>query len=348
MYEPDFRQPDPPGVQPVKPGSRPWLPLIVIVVVGILFAVAVYYPIPIFWRFVPGVVQDVEDLVEIEGATDYNSEGSLYLTTVSIDDSVTFADWVLDAFDDESVVVLKDDVTGGGSTEQLLEQARNDMRESKEAARDVAFTELNLLSPMAQVSRVVQGTPADGSLEVGDMLLAVNGLPTYTACQVQSEIVKSGVGQPVDLRIQRGKRDMTVELQTRALDEANPDYPIIGIQMEEKKGARAGLPRVSIDTGEIGGPSAGSMFALTIYDRLTPDDLTHGLQIAGTGSINCDGTVEPIGGVEQKVAAAEDQGAEIFLSPAGDFEAAQEAADDIEVVSVATFDDAVTYLEALS
>lgn len=347
MHDARWQPPDPPGAQPVRPSS-PWLRVIVVVVVAVLVVLSVYVPIPIFWRFVPGDVRDVEDLVRIEGATDYSSEGSLYLTTVSIDDSVTFAEWVRTAFDDQSIVVFKDDVTGGGSTRQLLEQARNDMQMSKEAARDVAFSELHMLPPLARVDRVIPESPADGVLERGDVVRSVNASPTFTICQVQSEIYKVGVGAPVELQVRRGGKVLALDVTTQALDDENPEYPIIGIEMEERRGARRSLPTVTIDTGEIGGPSAGTMFALTIYDRLTPEDLTNGLEIAGTGSINCDGTIERIGGVKQKVAAAEHEGAEIFLVPTGDFEAAQEAADDIEVVAVPTFEEAVEYLEGLS
>jgi PDZ domain-containing protein len=94
-------------------------------------------------------------------------------------------------------------------------------------------------------------------------------------------------------------------------------------------------------------PSGGLMMALTLYDLLTPDDLTRGRAIAGTGALECDGGVVPIGGIEQKVAGAEQEGAEIFLSPAGNVEAARRAADDIEVVAIARFEDALEYLDGL-
>ncbi len=104
---------------------------------------------------------------------------------------------------------------------------------------------------------------------------------------------------------------------------------------------------ISFDTGKIGGPSGGLMMTLALYDQLTPDDLTGGRKVAGTGTIGCDGGVGPIGGIEQKIAGAEEAGAEIFLAPAGNAAAAERVAEDIEVVSVATFDDALRYLEGL-
>jgi len=105
---------------------------------------------------------------------------------------------------------------------------------------------------------------------------------------------------------------------------------------------------IEFGPGEGAGASAGLRFALQIYDRLTLDDLTNGRQIAGTGEIGCDGGVGPIGGVEQKVAGAAREGAEIFLAPTLNAEAARAAAgDDIQIVSISTFSDAVEFLEGL-
>ena len=347
MFEPNWQPPDPPDVKPVK-GRNPWLPVIVLAVIGLLVFVAFWVSIPSFWRLEPGLVQDVEELVEIEGADDYSSSGSLYFTTVRVDDTVTFAEWVWTAFDDETVVVLRDDFTGGGTVEELTRQAREDMRRSKASASDVAFDALSLLPQMARVERVLPDAPATGKLRPGDLITAVAGEPVYTACETGAEIRRQGVGNPVEFKVQRGNREFAVTMETAALEPDFPDLPLVGIQLEDVGRLRNQLPGVEIDTGNVGGPSAGLMFALTIYDRLTPDDLTHGLEIAGTGGIQCDGTVIPIGGVPQKVAAAEETGAEVFLAPAQNADEARRAADTIEVVSVASFDDAVEYLSGLS
>ena len=102
---------------------------------------------------------------------------------------------------------------------------------------------------------------------------------------------------------------------------------------------------VSISSGDIGGPSAGLMWALGLYDLLTTGDLTDGRTIAGTGVIGLDGTVAPIDGVGQKIAAAADAGATVFLLPEDNAEAAAAAGDHgLELVPVASFDDAVDYL----
>lgn len=347
MYEPNWQPPDPPGVRPVK-ARNPWVPVIVLALVLGLVLLAVYVPIPVLWREVPGVVEDVEDLITIQGANDYSSEGSLYLTTVSFDDSVTFLDWVMAGFDDESVVVLKDDVTGGGSEEDLVRAARRQMLESKRAARNVALGELGLLRPSVRITRIVTDSPADGTLAIGDVVLSIAGSPIYQACEVSAILARHHVGDELAVVVRRDGERRSFRVGTAALDPQHPDSPLMGIVLRQGDPVPPDAPQITIDTGAIGGPSAGLMFSLGIYDRLTPEDITHGRAIAGTGSIACDGTVEEIGGVEQKVAAAERQGAEVFLSPAANYEAAAAAAEDIDVVSVATFDDAVEYLAGLS
>jgi PDZ domain-containing protein len=104
---------------------------------------------------------------------------------------------------------------------------------------------------------------------------------------------------------------------------------------------------VDFETGRIAGPSAGLMLSLALYDQLTPKDLTSGRQIAGTGTLGCDGDVGPIGGIRQKVAAARAEGAEIFLTPEGNVEEARSIGDGIEIVPVATFAEALGYLSGL-
>ena len=347
MFEPDWRQPEPPGVKPVK-SRNPWLPVIALGVVLALIVLALWVPIPIFWRELPGPVRDVEQLITVEGAPEYTSEGALYLTTVSFDDEVTFAEWIMSGFDDETVVVLKDDVTGGGSTEELLKAAREQMLQSKEDARNVALSELGMLQPSARISRVEEGSPAAGKIEVGDVVISVAGVPTYQVCEVGLAVREQGVDEEISVVVERDGRRRTLQMSTEALDPSQPETPMIGIVMKQTEALAPEAPDVKIDTGAIGGPSAGLIFSLAIYDRLTPDDITKGREIAGTGGIACDGTVQPIGGIERKVAAAENEGAEIFLAPAEDSAAAEAVAQDIEVVSVGTFDEAVEYLAGLS
>ena len=190
MQRNDWDLPEPSDVKPVK-GSEPWRLIIVGVILVVLAALAFWVPIPIFYRFLPGPVREVEELVEIKGATEYSSEGGLLLTTVSIDTTVTFADWIGTAFDSTSAVVMKEDVTQGGTDEELLREAGRQMRASKQHAEEVALSALGIAKPVgngARVVEVVDGSPADGVLRTGDVIVGVDGGEVGTTCEVGNAI----------------------------------------------------------------------------------------------------------------------------------------------------------------
>ena len=338
----------PPPVEPVR-GHGGWRLVIGIGALIGLLALAVFLPIPSIYAFLPGPVKSVEGLVEVGGAKTYSSEGDLYLTTVSVDTEITFVKLVAALIDPNKKIVGEEQVTGGGSQEDVLKQARQDMRASQQHAEEVALSALGIAEPEANGVRIAQtapDSPASGVLKAGDLIVAVDDSRVSTTCQVGSAIAAHDVGDEIQITVRRKGRRETFSLSTRP-DPTSPNTPIVGILMEDV-GYRfdSGLD-VKFDIGEIGGPSAGLMFTLALYDKLTADDLTAGRKIAGTGEIACDGGVGPIGGIEQKVAGAEAEGAEIFLAPAANAEAAQGAARDIEVVSVDDFQDAVDYLEGL-
>ncbi|MDQ3985329.1 MAG: PDZ domain-containing protein [Actinomycetota bacterium] len=340
--------PPPPGVEPVRgPRTLRW-----VIVLGLLLALVIgsnWIPLPIFYAYLPGPVRDVEERVEVGDAKTYSSEGKLYLTTVNVDIDVTLRDWIEAIFDPERTVVLKDDVTGGGSLEDLQREQEIQMQESKQHAEEVALAALGIAEPTgngARVSGTVDGAPADGVIRRGDVIVSVDGEKVSTTCDVGRAVDAHDIGEEVTFALRRAGEVETVILET-ARNPQDHNAPYVGVFMKEIDYKFKPGFEVDFETGEIAGPSAGLMFALALYDRLTPDDLTGGRDIAGTGTVACDGGVGPIGGIEQKVAGAEAHGAVIFLAPAGNAAAAEEVADDIEVVSVSTFDDAVRYLEDL-
>jgi Lon-like protease len=311
-----------------------------------LIAAAFTVPLPMFFGFVPGPVRDVEDLVEVHGANTYSSEGSLYLTTVSLDPKVTVVDWVTAAIDPTKSVVPKDQVTGGESLSESQRIQEEEMEVSKRNAQVVALGALNRATPGgdgAQVEGVLG--PSRGVIQRGDVIVEVDGQPTETLCDVGREIGDHEPGDQVEVTAVRDGARQTLSV-TAGNHPRIPGRAYIGIAMASDYEFDPGL-EVDFETGRIAGPSAGLMFALALYDRLTPDDLTDGKDIAGTGTINCDGSVGPIGGIEQKVAGAEQRGAEIFLSPVANADAARGAATEIEIVSIETFSDAREYLEGL-
>ena len=348
MQDPRFSLPDPPAVKPVK-GLPLWRWIAISVVVVGLFAAAVLVPIPVVYLYLPGPVRDVEELVEVEEGRVYSSEGSFYMTTVSVDTEVSFVELVIAAVSPSQQVVMKEDVTGGRSLEDLQSEQQAAMQDSQAHARQVALSELGLDSPTgdgAEVVTTITGAPADGVLLPDDVILEINGEPVDTTCDVGAAIDRHDTGDEITVTVERDgkRRSFDLELVENPLD-GSPGF--IGVQMRTLNFAFE--PGVSVDfkTGQIAGPSAGLVLALALYDLLTPDDLTAGRDIAGTGTLECDGGVGPIGGIQQKVAGARARGAEIFLAPLANIEEARAVADGIEVVPIATFDDAIEYLGGL-
>ena len=340
--------PEPPELEPVR-GVNPWLWLIGAGLSVALLAGAFFLPIPIFFSYLPGPVRDVEKLVEVKDARTYSSEGSLYLTTVSVDTQVTLFDLVQSIFDKEKTVVMQEEVTGGQSLRDLRRQQRQEIVASKRQAQQVALAALGFSRPEGDGARIratVEDAPAHRKLLPGDIIVSIDGTKTDTTCDVGRAVDAREIGDEVEVVVRRDGERRTLSMKT-APNPQDPTSSFLGVVMEDVNYRFDPGFEIEFETGEIAGPSAGLMFSLALYDRLTPEDLTGGREIAGTGTIDCDGGVGPIGGVEQKVAGAEERGAEIFLSPQANAEAAKAAADEIEVVPVSTFDDALEYLENL-
>lgn len=330
--------PPPPGV-----ARSYWRPLITLLVLVALFLFATRVPIPILYAYEPGPARDVENLVEVTGERTYSSDGSLFLTTVSIDTQVTAADWMRAAFDPAKRIVSREEVTGGLSFEEQERLQLDAMEASKEQARLVALSALGYPPPDgAEIVRVDEAAPAGSVLEEDDVIVEVNGEQVETTCDASLGIGEVEPGDQVELEVLRdGERESFALNTTR--HPQDPGMAYVGVAMTNND-YEPGV-EVEFDTENIGGPSAGLMFTLALYDQLTPDDLTGGRPIAGTGTIECGGEVGAIGGIEQKVAGAEAEGAEVFLAPSGNFDQALAVAGDIRVIEVANFSDALEYLE---
>ncbi len=348
----DMQAQPPQGTRPLAspggtPGSR-WRWLAIALVLLLVGWAAYNLPIPMFYAYQPGPARDVEELVEVTGERTYSSDGSLYLTTVSVDINVTFAELVSAGVDPAKAIVSKEEVTGGKSFEYLEKVQLQEMENSKEQARVVALTALGYPEPTGKGAEIVDvegNAPAGGKLEKGDLITGVNGTEVQTTCDASEFIGGVSPGEEVELSLLRQGQERTVTLDT-AENPMDPDKAYVGVLMTNPDGFKYD-PGIDVEfkTGKIAGPSAGLMFTLALYDQMTPDDLTSGREIAGTGTIGCGGEVGPIGGIEQKVAGAEAAGAEVFLAPADNYQAALGVADDIEVVEIANFDDALAYLE---
>jgi Lon-like protease len=344
--------------QPVSPDSstrtqrtgrtrRLWIWFATAIVLSGLAVGSFYIPVPFLYGYFPGPVRDVGKLVGVTTrAPTYPSDGRFYLTTVNVDVDMTVAEFVGAVVDPNATVVLESQVTGGASLDELKQIQEREMDVSKQHAREVALEAVDMGRAHSDGARVVRTdprAPADGVLESGDVIVAVNGAEVETTCDVGAVVDELRIGQETGVVVERDGRRTALTLRT-ARNPADPTSPYFGVFMEDINYRFDSGVEVDFQTGRIAGPSAGLMFSLALYDRLTPEDLTEGRDVAGTGTIDCDGGVGAIGGIEQKVAAAESQGAEIFLAPAANAAAARRVADDIDVVSVSDFDDAIGYL----
>ena len=348
MQDPGFAPPEHPDAKPVK-GLPVWRWAITSVVILAIAAAAVFVPIPVVYLYLPGPVRDIQELVEVEEGQTYSSEGSLYMTTVSVDTEVSFVEIVIAAISPDQRVVMKDDVTGGQSLEQLQSEQEAEMDISQAHARQVALSELGLDEPTgrgAEVVTTITGAPADGVLEPEDVIVEIDGQAVDTTCDVGRAIDDHETGDEITVTVLRDdkRRSFDLELVPNPID-GSPGF--IGVQMRTLGFRFSPGVKVDFKTGQIAGPSAGLMLALALYDLLTPEDLTAGHRIAGTGTLECDGGVGPIGGIEQKIAGAKREGAEYFLVPLSNMEEAKTVASGIELVPIGTFDDAIEYLGGL-
>jgi PDZ domain-containing protein len=305
----------------------------------------------------PGPTVDVlgEDrgkpIVRIDGKETFPTEGELRLTTVSVTNpeaelSLLEAMWAWMRTDSD-VLPVEAMYPENSTAEQERTQSAAQMVSSQDTAVAVALTELGYeLTTHVEVTGVNPGGPSDGELEPRDRLRAIEGREVEDVDDLLAVLEGVDPGDPVSVDLRRGDSDRTVDITTEAAPD-DPERAIMGVLI----GTGYQFPfdvRVAIDES-IGGPSAGLVFALSVYDTLTPGALTGGEVIAGTGTIAPDGRVGPIGGIRQKIAGAAEEGVQLFLVPPDNCSSAVLApvdSDDIQLVRADTMHDAVLALEA--
>ncbi|HEY7043699.1 MAG TPA: PDZ domain-containing protein [Nocardioidaceae bacterium] len=325
------------------------------VVLGALLLVAFFAPMP-YVVMSPGLTEntlgsfDGKQVITIDGHKTYPTSGRLDLTTVSVtspDYSPRLSE-ILQAWWDKDEIVIPRDVAypPSQSVEQVQQQNRTDMLDSQQSAIAAGLGEAGIPSVYVTVSDVEKDAPANGVLKTGDLITSVDGTTIHSVDAAISGISSVEPGSDVTLGIKRNDKDEQVTITTEA-SEDDPSKARIGVGLGETIDPPF---TVKINLGQnIGGPSAGTMFALAIYDMITPGPLTGGRHVAGTGTITPEGRVGVIGGVQQKIAGAYREGATVFLVPAGDCAEAAKSplADDIQLVKVETLDQAVNALEGI-
>jgi Lon-like protease len=300
----------------------------------------------------PGPAEDTLQLVSVEGARSYSSTGQLLLTTVAVQDELSFRAWI-DARTSRIVdAVPRERIYPPGSDrDDVAEMNAALMADSQLVATIAALEELGyeLEGEGALVAAVTEDAVTD-ELEPGDVIVAVDGATVRESRDVVDLVQASRPGEVVELLVAGTSGERLVRVTLGGSPE-DPDLPYIGILLTTE----LDLPvDVSIDAGVIGGPSAGLMFALSIIDRLGAEDLTGGAVIAGTGTVDRDGVIGAVGGVRQKIVGATDadsggRPATVFLVPRGNLEDARSATvpRDVLLVPVGTLEEALTALDEL-
>lgn len=353
----------PPRERLRAPESAPWTTylgfgLLIAAVVGtVVFATApspyvVETPGPVFDTLGEVDSSDGESvpLIEIPDETTYPTSGRLDLLTVYVlgsrENPLSWLEVAQAWFDPSRTVLPIDAVYPEGQTEdEADEESAAAMDTSQQDAVAAALTELDIpYNSVLTVAGVIEGTPSEGVLEAGDQILTAGGEPVGDVDALRAALAAAGVGTEVELGIRRDGAEVTVVLAP--VTSESDGSAVIGVFAS----SMYDFPiEVLIQLENVGGPSAGMMFALGIYDKLTPGELTGGEHIAGTGTIGGSGQVGAIGGIVQKMYGARDAGATWFLAPESNCgDVVGHIPSGVEVFSVADLDDAIDAVEAIA
>ena len=287
---------------------------------------------------------DGKDVITVTGTPTSTSKGHLNLTTVSVSSDLDLGSAVRYWLDGRYAVVPREAVIPAGQSEQQVDQRNAQaFKESQTSAETAALRVLGY--PVAvTVTGLPAGSPSAGALAAGDVVTTVDAKPVTSATRLRELVAAQKPGRAVAVGYTRAGRAATARVTLGRADD-DSTRAVLGVQIENRQ------PHpfdVRFDLDRIGGPSAGLMFALGVVDKVKPEDLTGGRFIAGTGEIDDDGEVGPIGGIPQKMRAARKAGATVFLAPADNCaEAAGAVPDGLRRVRIETLDGALAALDAL-
>ncbi|MFP1626708.1 PDZ domain-containing protein [Streptomyces sp. 5K101] len=301
---------------------------------------------------------DGEPVLKISGRKTFPTTGHLNMTTVR----VTGADYEMSLVEalygwlaHDNVVVPHDTLYPDGKTEeQSTQENAEEFSQSQESAKVAALRELKIpVASRVVVASVVKGSPSEGRLHAGDVIRAVDGTEIKDPGDVAEQVVKHKPGEDVVFTVVPAKAAAAAEKAGKE-PQATRKVTITAVKAQDDNRAIVGIQAgpdhtfpftIDINLADVGGPSAGLMFALGIVDKLTEEDLTGGKFVAGTGTIDEDGKVGPIGGIEMKLVGARKAGAEFFMTPAGNCaSAASDIPDGLTLVKVDTMADATKSL----
>ncbi len=317
----------------------------------------------------PSSAQPVGDRIsfgELDGeAEQFPSDGDVYFVTVTEPEQSLLSWWA--GRDEPAVQFLTTTERFGAQTpEQRRVFALESMRSAEQTAQFVALEalgfEVDIVPGEVLVRELVclettddgrecaEFAPSAEFLEPGDRLLEADGVELAGVEDLSGVLADKEPGDTVELVIDRPEEGEITATVPLIASPSDPDRTIVGFVPFDTR--RVELPfEVDIDTGRIGGPSAGLAFTLALIDELSPGELLGGDRVAVTGTIELDGSVGPIGGLRQKASAVQQAGVEVFLVPTAqgddDIAAARRAAPGLEIIPVADLDEALAELERL-
>ncbi len=270
-------------------------------IAGLFATIAIWFAVPMpYIVYEPGPAAATRPMVATAGAPQAaDGDGAFLMTTVRWTYANVFK-YVEATFDAHAEIFEKETITRGANRTDYVQRQRLQMRASHSDALEAVYRALDIpyeaKTDHVVVFSVVPGFAADGALHPGDRLLAIDGRTIAKDVDVRTAMEGKAAGDVAEVKVRRGDAERTVRLTLRALPDTDPPRAGMGITYGVLQTIESEDPayRVEMKAGSIGGPSAGLMFALEMYDRFTEGDLTRGRRIAGTGTIAPDGTVGAI------------------------------------------------------
>ncbi|KAA2262861.1 PDZ domain-containing protein [Solihabitans fulvus] len=283
-------------------------------------------------------------VVQISDQQPFPTTGHLTMTTVSLTDEVTLFGalglWASGRY----ALAPREEYYKPGQSEQQVQQ--DNVKAFQDSQTNAEVAALRYLGYQLKVTadQIVKGSPADNTIEPGDRLVSVNGKTFGNSDEMREVLKATKPGDKVAVTFQHDKQEpRTAEITLGKSDDRT--WGFLGVSPIDQADVKF---KVTITLPDVGGPSAGLMFALAIIDKLTPDNINGGQSVAGTGEIDPAGNVKPIGGIPFKMMAARDGGATVFLVPTANCEEAkQKAPDGLRLIKVDKLADAVSSLKAM-
>jgi len=303
-----------------------------------------------YFAFKPGSVNELSRRIVVSKGRSFEPSGEIHFTTISQDASINGWEFLEGTFKDSVHLIDEDSILGTRNRNENQTFNFDLMRVSKSTAVSVALSHLGLEPyKTTGVGVVSVGGPSEGILTTSDVIIAINGKKVFTDQDLIFEIRGHEPLEVIRLDVEKidgsDPREISIELGSR---EDEPSIAFLGIAPQTRLEDNDDLPvQVLVNTGKIGGNSAGLALTLSVLDVLTPGELTGGFQIATTGTIDLEGNVGPIGGVEQKTVTAREAEMDLFLVPEDSLEKARKHAGEMQIEGVSNLNDALEVLTEL-